>query len=94
MVRITSMIARRRIHVERLNVSSGEIEGIQRLTMVINETEEVIRKLVLQIDKQVDVFKTLYYPDEDALRQQQVVYKTGNTIKQLEALVKNQVNVN
>ena len=94
MVRITSMISRRRIHVERLNVASGEIEGIQQLTMVINDTEEVIRKLVMQIDKQVEVFKTLYYPDEDMLKQQQVLYKTGNTMKQLEALLKNQVNVN
>ena len=90
LVRITTMISRRRMHIETLNLSASEVEGINRLTVVINETEEVIAKLVQQIDKQVDVFKIFYHPREDLIMQQQVLYKAGKTVKELEALVKNE----
>jgi acetolactate synthase-1/3 small subunit len=69
------MFVRRRIHIESLNVAASEVEGIHRFTIVINETEDVARKLVQQIDKQVDVFKTFFHTNEELVWQQQVLCK-------------------
>jgi acetolactate synthase-1/3 small subunit len=82
------MFSRRRIQLESLNVASTEVEGIHRFTIVVIETEEVIQKLMRQIDKQVDVFKTFFHPDEDVVWQEQVLFQVSNTNDELEALVK------
>jgi acetolactate synthase-1/3 small subunit len=79
LIRITGMFARRRIQLESLNVAASEVEGIHRFTMVINETQEETRKLMLQIDKQVDVFKTYFHTNEEIVWQEQVLCKVvGN----------------
>lgn len=82
------MFLRRRIQIESLLVAPSGVEGIHRFTIVITETEEETRKLLLQIDKQVDVFKTFYYSNSDVVWQEQVLFKVSNTINKLEALVK------
>ena len=57
--RIAIMFSRRKINIESLNTSPSEIEGIHRFTIVIHEREEVVKKLCRQIEKQVDVLKTI-----------------------------------
>ena len=68
------MISRRLIHIESLHVAPSGLTGIYRFTLVINQTEEAIKKLMLQIDKQVDVFKTFYHTNEDAVWEEQDLY--------------------
>ncbi|MEI9933372.1 MAG: acetolactate synthase small subunit [Ferruginibacter sp.] len=48
--RIAIIFSRRKINIESLNTSPSEIEGIHRFTIVINEFEEVVRKLCRQIE--------------------------------------------
>jgi acetolactate synthase-1/3 small subunit len=72
------MFARRRIHIESLNVAASEVEGIHRFTIVINETKEETRKLVLQLDKQIDVFKTFFHSREEIEWQQQLLCKVAD----------------
>ena len=55
--RIAIMFSRRKINIESLNTSPSEIEGIHRFTIVIQEFEEVVKKLARQIEKQVEVLK-------------------------------------
>ena len=43
--RIAIIFSRRKINIESLNVSPSEAEGIHRFTIVISETEDVVRKL-------------------------------------------------
>ena len=50
--RIAIIFSRRKINIESLNVSPSEAEGIHRFTIVINEFEEVVRKLCRQIERQ------------------------------------------
>ena len=49
----------------RLNTSASEIPGIHRFTILIDETEEVVRKLCRQIEKQVEVLKAYYDTDQE-----------------------------
>jgi acetolactate synthase-1/3 small subunit len=75
--RIAIIFSRRKINVESLNTSPSEIEGIHRFTIVINETEDVVKKLARQIEKQVDVLKAFYNTDEEIVWQELALYKVS-----------------
>ncbi|MCA6451381.1 MAG: acetolactate synthase small subunit [Chitinophagaceae bacterium] len=75
LVRIATMFSRRKINIESLNTSPSEAEGIHRFTIVIHETEEVVRKLARQIEKQVEVLKAYYNNNEEIVWQELALYK-------------------
>lgn len=73
--RIAIIFSRRKINIESMNTSPSEIEGIHRFTIVINETEEVVRKLARQIEKQVEVLKAYYNSGDEIVWQELALYK-------------------
>ncbi|RYZ84281.1 MAG: acetolactate synthase small subunit, partial [Proteobacteria bacterium] len=73
--RIAIIFSRRKININSLNVSPSEVEGIHRFTIVIAETEDVVRKLARQIEKQVEVLKAYYNSDEEIVWQELALYK-------------------
>ncbi len=75
--RIAIIFSRRKINVESLNTSPSEIEGIHRFTIVITETEDVVKKLTRQIEKQVDVLRAFYNTDEEIVWQELALYKVS-----------------
>jgi acetolactate synthase-1/3 small subunit len=77
LVRIATMFSRRKINIESLNTSPSEAEGIHRFTIVINEFEEVVRKLARQIEKQVEVLKAYYNTNDEIIWQELALYKVS-----------------
>jgi acetolactate synthase I/III small subunit len=73
--RIAIMFSRRKINIESLNTSPSEVEGIHRFTIVINEFEDVVRKLCRQIEKQVEVLKAYFNTNEELIWQEMALYK-------------------
>ena len=73
--RIAIIFSRRKINIESLNTSPSEVEGIHRFTIVINELEEVVKKLVRQIEKQVEVLKAYYNTPDEIVWQELALYK-------------------
>ena len=73
--RIAIMFSRRKINIESLNTSPSEVEGIHRFTIVINETEEVVRKLCRQLEKQVEILKAYFNTNEEIIWQELALYK-------------------
>jgi acetolactate synthase-1/3 small subunit len=73
--RIAIIFSRRKINIESFNSSPSEIDGIHRFTIVIKETDEVVRKLARQIEKQVDVLKVYYNSDAEIVWQELALYK-------------------
>ncbi len=73
--RIAIIFSRRKINIDSLNVSPSEVESIHRFTIVINETVEVVRKLCLQIEKQVEVLKAYYNTNDEIIWQEMALYK-------------------
>ncbi len=73
--RIAIIFSRRKLNIESFNSSPSEMEGIHRFTLVINETEEVVRKLVRQIEKQVEVLKVFYNTVDEIVWQELALYK-------------------
>src|SRR5215470_12538863 len=75
--RIAIIFSRRKINIESMNTSPSEIEGIHRFTIVINETEDVVRKLCRQIEKQVEVLKVYYNTNDEIVWQELALYKVS-----------------
>jgi acetolactate synthase-1/3 small subunit len=73
--RVTIIFTRRRINIESINCSESEVKGIHRYTLVVNETEEQVAKVVKQIEKQVEVIKAFYHTDEETVFQEIALYK-------------------
>ncbi len=78
--RISTIFSRRKINIESLNTSPSEAEGIHRFTIVIHETEEVVRKLCRQIEKQVEVLKAYYNTNDEVIWQEQALYKVPTAV--------------
>lgn len=75
LTRIAIIFSRRKINVESLNTSPSEIENIHRFNIVITETEDVVRKLCRQIEKQVEVLKAYYSSNDEIIWQELALYK-------------------
>jgi len=78
--RIAIIFTRRKINIDSLNTSPSEIEGIHRFNIVITESEEVVRKLSRQIEKQVEVLKVYYHTNADVIWQELALYKVSTDI--------------
>src|SRR5687768_5262135 len=75
--RIAIIFSRRKINIESLNSSPSEVASVHRFTIVLQETEEVVRKLVSQIEKQVEVLKAYYNTNEEIVWQELALYKVS-----------------
>ncbi len=73
--RISAIFQRRHINIESLNTSPSEIEGVSRFTILVNMTEEQIKKIVGQIEKQVEVIKAYYHTDDNTIYQESCLFK-------------------
>ncbi len=78
--RIAIIFTRRKINIESLNTSPSEIDSIHRFNIVIDESEEVVRKLCRQIEKQVEVLKVYYHTNDDIIWQEMALYKVSTDI--------------
>ena len=75
--RIAIIFVRRKINIDSMNTSPSEIVGIHRFTILIDETEEVVRKVCRQIEKQVDVLKVYFNTEENIVWQEMALYKVS-----------------
>lgn len=78
--RIAIIFSRRKLNIESLNTSPSEVDSIHRFNIVIQETEEVVRKVARQIEKQVEVLKVYYNTNEEIIWQELALYKVPTDI--------------
>lgn len=78
--RIAIIFSRRKINIESLNTSPSEVDSVHRFNIVINETEDVVRKLCRQIEKQVEVLKAYYNTNNEIIWQELALYKVPTDI--------------
>lgn len=75
--RIAIIFVRRKINIDSMNTSPSEIDGIHRFTILIDETEDVVRKVCRQIEKQVEVLKVYYNTEDELVWQEMALYKVS-----------------
>ncbi len=73
--RITINFTRRKMNIESLTVSESAIKGISKFTIVLNETEDRVKKVVRQLEKVVDVLKAFYHTNDEMIYQEIALYK-------------------
>ncbi len=78
--KIAIIFSRRKINLESFNSSPSEIDKIFRFTIVINESEAVVKNLVRQLEKIVDVFKVFNNTNDEIIWQQIALYKVPTAV--------------
>tara|TARA_R110002051_G_scaffold168579_8_gene239177 strand:+ start:475 stop:1008 length:534 start_codon:yes stop_codon:yes gene_type:complete len=90
--RISGIFLKRHINIEGLNVSKSEIEGISKFTIVVFTTEEWVRKIVGQIEKQIEVIRAFYHTDEETIYQESALFKIASNLlfdeRQIQNIIK------
>ena len=90
--RISAIFQRRHFNIESLNTSVSEIEGVSRFTIVVNITEVQVKKLIGQIEKQVEVIKAYYHTDEETIYQESCLFKIKSDLlfeeRQIQNIIK------
>jgi acetolactate synthase-1/3 small subunit len=78
--KISIIFSRRKINLESFNSSPSEIDNIYRFTIVVNESAEVVKNLVRQIEKIVDVFIVFSNTNDEIIWQQMALYKVPTSV--------------
>lgn len=73
--RVVGIITRRHINIESVAGSKSAIPGIHKIIVVIKVTPSLAKKVVAQIDKQIDVLKAFHYENSDLVYQELAMYK-------------------
>ena len=73
--RIAIIFSRRKVSIDSINSSPSEVKDIYRFTLVISETEDMVKKITRQIEKQVDVLKVYYNTGDEIVWQELALYK-------------------
>lgn len=77
---VTSVFVRRQLNIETLSVSPSALEGIHKFTITVFCDREMIEKVVLQIDKRVDVLKAYFNTNEELIYQEIALYKLSTPL--------------
>lgn len=90
--RISGIFLKRHINIESLNVSKSEIENVSKFTIVVNTTEDWTRKIVGQIEKQIEVIKAFYHTDDETIYQESALFKIHSSLlfdeRQIQNIIK------
>ena len=72
---ISIIFTRRSVNIESLSVSPSSIPGIHKFTITANCDTDMAQKIVMQIEKRIDVLKAFVYTDADLVYQEIALYK-------------------
>ena len=77
---ITIIFNRRKININSLNVSTTEVNGVSRFTIVVNSSKEKIVKVVNHINKLIEVLGAFLYEENEIYFQEIALYKLSSRI--------------
>lgn len=77
--RISAIFLKRHINFVSFSTSQSEISDVFRFVIVVNVTEAHVKKLVQQIEKQIDVIRAFYHTDEETIFQETALYKVKSS---------------
>ena len=77
---ITIIFNRRKLNIDSLNVSTTEVKGVSRFTIVVQSSKEKIIKILNQINKLIDVLGAFLYKQDEIYYQEIALYKLSTKI--------------
>ena len=91
--RIATIFLKRHINIESLTVSSTEIENVSRFIIVSDLSKENVKKIIGQLEKQVEVIKAYYHTNEQSIYVQTALFKIKSNLlfdeRQIQNIIKN-----
>ena len=96
--RISAIFLKRHINIESLTTSQSEIKDIFRFVIVVNASEFMIKRLVKQIEKQIEVIASFYHTNDQTIFLETALYKVKSKSlfdeKHIQKIIKNsQANI-
>lgn len=73
--RISAIFLKRHLSIDSINSSPSEISDIYRFVIVVTVKEDLIRKVISQIEKQIEVIAAFYHTDQETIFQESALYK-------------------
>lgn len=90
--RISSIFLKSHINIESLTVSDSEIEHVSRFIIVVNVTKEKIKKIIGQVEKQIEVIKAYYHTNSQTIYLQSALFKVKSSLlfdkRQIQNIIK------
>ncbi len=91
--RISAIFLKRHINLDSMTASQSEIKDVFRFTIAVKVTEEQVKKIVGQIEKQIEVIKAFYHKEEDIIYQETALFKVESKLlfeeRQIQNVIKN-----
>jgi acetolactate synthase-1/3 small subunit len=78
--RVTIIFSRIKLNIESINVSTSEVPGVSRYTLVVNSTKNVAEKVTKQLRKLVEVLGAFLYEEDEIYYQEIALYKVPTKI--------------
>lgn len=72
---ITIIFTRRHLNIESLTVSSTEMRGIHRFTIVVEADQNLVEKVTNQIEKLPEGLRAAWYVNDDIVYREIALYK-------------------
>tara|TARA_B110000467_G_scaffold162038_1_gene184396 strand:- start:1241 stop:1774 length:534 start_codon:yes stop_codon:yes gene_type:complete len=73
--RISAIFLKRHINIESLTTSQSEIDNIFRFVVVVNIQENKIKRIIKQIEKQIEVIAAFFHTDQETIFLETALYK-------------------
>lgn len=90
--RISAIFQRRHINIESINSSISEIENVTKWIMVVKLSEENVKKIIGQIEKQIEVIKAYYHTEDETIYQETCLFKIKSDLlfneRQIQNIIK------
>ena len=77
--RISAIFLKRHINIDSLTTSQSEIKDIFRFIIVVNASEFMIKRLVKQIEKQIEVIASFYHTNDQTIFLETALYRNSKS---------------
>jgi acetolactate synthase-1/3 small subunit len=73
--RLSAIFLKRHINIESMTVSPSEIDHVHRFTFVVNISEALARKVVGQLEKQIEVIGAFFHTEDEIIYHETALFK-------------------
>jgi acetolactate synthase-1/3 small subunit len=63
------------LNIDSITASASEVDGVYRYTIVVETSLDQVKKVVAQIEKQIEVLKAFFHEDQNVVYQELALYK-------------------
>lgn len=73
--RLSAIFLKRHINIESMTVSESEIDNVHRFTFVVFISEISARKIIGQLEKQIEVIGAFYHTEDEIIYHETALFK-------------------